>query len=291
MTTITISGRIPKYFFGRLKEEFQGELYNVLSIADEDIENEQDFLRLLLSATFDEDSRNNFMELIPLEELEEECPNFFDVFRSIEEGLDHFGLYDIIFDTAENWDGGNGFITFFEDDSKINISNGESVLVETTLGEFSTEVSSYHSEDTPEDDQQRELSEKIKNFIEKNSEEFGLPESLGVGVNEKGSNFISSWFSPPALNEISDNDYSVVILHDEIIEYNFYLDSDFDFNKLTFLTFVEAQSIRQNQCSTIANYVFYDNQVLEPSEKWISDKDIYLEYEPSEGNLDYLLNG
>ncbi len=41
---IKVSGRIPKYFFGTLAEEYQKEIEEILDYCHDDIETEQDFL-------------------------------------------------------------------------------------------------------------------------------------------------------------------------------------------------------------------------------------------------------
>lgn len=293
---ITLSGRIPKYFFGSVKDSFQDELQTVLSIADESIETEQDFLKLFLNLTLEdrEQARGDFENVVPLGEFEEQCPNLFEVFNEIAEyDLDHLGLYDALFDTAEYWEGGTGFVTFFEDDCKISIIiNGQETIKDLTIGEFAQQVNAYHTENTPESNQEKILFDKLKDFIQINSEEFGLSEDMGVSVNKEGAMFSELWFTPPALESISDRENSVSIYHDDIIDYTFYIETEkFDFGKLLFLTYANYADFRGNSLTTLANYVFYDNKNIQPDESWHRDKGIELEYESKEISLDFLING
>jgi len=293
---IILSGRIPKYYFGRLKESFQDEFQEVLLMADESIETEQDFLKLLLGTTLEdkESERENFTELIPLEELEEKCPNFYSLYQEIlDYDLDHFGLYDALFDTAEYWAGGNGFITFFEDDCSFQLLiNGKEVIKNSNFGDFSKSVKSYHTEEAPVDEFEKNISKSLRAFIQQNSNEFGLPDDLGVGINKEGIMFCESWFTPPSFEEICDRDFSVTILHDDIIEYTYFLEvENFDLTKLLFLAHANYGDFRGNSLTTIANYLFYDNEIVLPDENWHRDKGIELEYESRDINLDFFLNG
>lgn len=293
---IILSGRIPKYYFGKVKESFQEELQDVLSIADESIETEQDFLRLLLSTTLeDKDTeRENFTNLIALSELEDKCPNFYALYQEIlEYDLDHFGLYDALLDTADYWAGGTGFITFFEDDCSIQILvNGKEIHKSSSFGDFSKVLKGYHTEDTPVDEFENKIFDSLKAFIRKNSGEFGLPDDLGVGINKEGVMFCEAWFSPQAFEEISDRDFSITIMHDDIIDYSYYLEvENFNLSKLLFLSHANYGDFRGNSLTTIANYMFYDNELVLPDESWHRDKGIELEYESRDINLDFLLNG
>ncbi len=293
---ITLSGRIPKYFFGRVKALYQDELKTVLSISDESIETEQDFLQTLLKTTLEEREaeRKNFRDLVPMDQLEENCPELFKLLEEIEEyDLDHFGLYDAIFDTAEYWQCGTGFISFFEDDCKISISiNGNEVIKDKSFGEFAKNESSYHTENIPENDNEKHLFNSLKKFIEVNSEEFGLPEDIGIGINNEGSTFCETWFTPPSFESICERDFSVTILHNDIIDYTFYIETEkFDFKKLMFLTYANYADFRENSLTTLANYIAYDNEIIQPDESWHRDKGIELEYEPKSCTIDFLING
>jgi len=293
---ITISGRIAKYYFGRIKDDLQDELKSVLSISDEAIETEQDFLKLFLSITLEarEEARDNFKNLVPLDAFEEQCPNLFAIFNEVlEYDLDHFGLYDALFDTAEYWEGGTGFVSFFEDDCKVSfVINGQETIKDLSLGEFAQQINGYHTENPPENDQERILSDKLKEFIQLNSEEFGLSEDMGVSINKEGAMFSELWFTPQALEAISDRENSVSIYHDDIIDYTFYIETEkFEFSKLLFLTYANYADFRGNSLTTLANYIFYDNKIIQPDETWHRDKGIELEYESKDISLDFLING
>lgn len=293
---IILSGRIAKYFFGRVKESFQSELQDVLSIADESIENEQDFLKLLLNTTLEdkEAERENFTNLIPMSDLEDKCPNFYALYSEIlEYDLDHFGLYESLFDTAEYWPGGSGSISFFEDDCNIQVIVNDNELINNqSFGDFAQSVKGYHMEDSPENDDENKIFDTLKAFIERNSGDFGLPDDVGIGINKQGVMFCETWFSPQSFEEISSRDSSVTIMHDDIIEYSYYLEVEkFDFAKVLFLAHANYADFRGNSLTTIANYMFYDNEIILPDENWQRDKGIELEYESRDINIDFFLNG
>lgn len=293
---IILSGRIPKYFFGKVNESFQDELQEVLEFTDESIEDVQDFLKLFLNLTLEnkDEERENFLNCVPIEEFEERCPNLYALYSEIlEYDLDHFGLYESLFETAEYWSGGTGFISFFEDDCQIQILvNGKEIVNNKSFGDFSNSIKRHHTEETPENEIEEKISESLKSFILNNSEEFGLPEDIGGGINKEGIIFCEVWFSPPAFEEISDRDFSVTIMHDDIIEYSYYLEvENFDLGKVLFLAHANYADFRGNSLETIANYMFYDNEVVIPDENWHRDKGIELEFESRETNLDFFLNG
>ena len=78
----------------------------------------------------------------------------------------------------------------------------------------------------------------------------------------------------------------------DIIDYTFYIETEkFDFSKLLFLTFSNYADFRGNSLTTLANYVFYDNNIVQPDESWHRDKGIELEYESKDISLDFLING
>jgi hypothetical protein len=293
---ITLSGRIPKYFFGLLKEEFREEIKSIIGMSIPGLLNEQTLLTAILKTTLEdyEDDRAYFEQLLKRDEIVKQCPNLVALYQEIEEyNLDHFGLYEALFDTADYWPGGTGFVSFFEDDCNISISvNGESTMKEISLGEFSEISSGYHTENGPENDSEKSIDKLLKDFITSNMYYFGLSEDMGVNCNKLGVMFAKEWFVPPVLEDVCDRKYNVTIQHDDIIDYTFYFETEnFDFKKLLFLTYANYADFRNNSSTTFANYIFYDNEILTPDETWHRDKGIELEYEPRGTSLDFLING
>jgi hypothetical protein len=293
---ITLRGRIPKYFFGLLKDDFRDEVQSIIRMSIPGISNEQTLLTAILKTTLEdyEDDRAYLEDLLKRDEIKNQCPNLVALYQEIEEyNLDHFGLYEALFDTADYWPGGTGFVSFFEDDCKISISvNGKSTVKEISLGEFAEISSGYHTENGPENDIEKSIHTRLKDFIASNMHDFGLSEDMGVNCNKLGVMFAEEWFVPPVLEDVCDRKYNVTIQHDDIIDYTFYIETEnFDFKKLLFLTFANYSDFRDNSSTTFANYIFYDNEIITPDETWHRDKGIELEYEPRGTSLDFLING
>ena len=293
---ITLSGRIPKYFFGLLKADFRDEVKSIIEMSIPGLLNEQTLLTAILKTTLEdyEDDRAYLEELLKRDEIADQCPNLVALYQEIEEyNLDHFGLYEALFDTADYWPGGTGFVSFFEDDCKISISvNGEIALNEISLGEFSEISSGYHTENGPENETEKSIDKLLKDFIATNIHDFGLSEEMGVNCNKLGVMFAEEWFVPPVLEDICDRKYNITIQHDDIIDYTFYFQTlNFDFKKLLFLTYANYADFRNNSSTTFANYIFYNNEIITPDETWHRDKGIELEYEPRGTSLDFLING
>jgi hypothetical protein len=293
---IIFKGRISKYFFGKVKGSFQDELQVIFSFADKSIIAEQDFLRLLLSTTLEDKNaaKENFKRLIPLAELERKCPNLFSLYEKIlHYNLNHFELYDALFDTATSWSGGTGFITFFEDDCSIQIIlDGIQVINNLKLEDFALPTKNFYSDDTLVEESEKKLSAALKRFIDQNSTDFGLAEDLRLDINKEGVLFCDTWFSPKPFQDLCTRRFNVTILHDDIIEYSYYLEvEDFSFDKILFLSHSNHRDFRGTSLSTKANYMFYDGKIILPHENWYRDKGITLEYEPEYTNLDFFLNG
>ena len=283
---IQVSGRIPKYFFGTLREEYQQEIEEILDCCHEDIETEQDFLEKILGLTL-EDSRSEreafFEEVISEEELAK-FPEFKKLHEDIiEEDAMHFRLFEMLFDSDWTF----GYMSFFETDARVEITSGDETMFEGTLEEFS-DVSSGGN---MEEDGDSEDAEEIRQLAAANPS-YGMDVEYGSwSRNEKGALFVQASVDAPGLVEMSKSDYSVTIHMDDIVDHAFYVEADsFDMSKLAFVSHIWADQFRNSACETKFNYVFYDREEVWHEETWHRDKGISLYYN-SDDSLDFLLNG
>jgi len=284
---IKVSGRIPKYFFGTLGEEYQKEIEEILDYCHDDIEDEQDFLEKFLELSLDGSHsafESFFEEVIPEEDFVKftAFKEAFDIIK--DESAGHYRLMEIMFET--DWTFGE--VTFFESDAQIDIKvDGESVY-EGTLEDFDDEGEGGNMEE----DSDSEDAGEIRLLSAKNPN-FGMEaEYANWNRNSKGSMFTRINIDPEGLTKMAKSDYSVTIYMDDIIEYFFYMAEveDFDMSKLNFVQHAWADQFRNSACPTKFNYVFYDNEPVERDQNWIRDKGVTLYYN-SDDSLDFLLNG
>ena len=284
---IKVSGRIPKYFFGTLAEEYQKEIEEILDYCHDDIETEQDFLEKFLELTLDGSHsafESFFDEVIPEEEFAKFAAfkEAFDIIK--DESAGHYRLMEIMFDT--DWTFGE--VVFFESDAQIEITADGETLYEGTLEDFDDEGSGGNMEE----DSESEDAGEIRLLSAKNPS-FGMdPEYCDWNRNSRGCLFTRINIDPEGLTKMSKSDYGVTIYMDDIIEYFFYLGEveDFDMSKLTFASHAWADQFRNSACPTKFSYVFYDNEAIDRDQNWIRDKGVTLYYN-SDDSLDFLLNG
>ena len=284
---IKVSGRIPKYFFGILGEEYQKEIDEILDYCHDEIETEQDFLEKFLELSLECSDRafESFFEEVISEENLANFPEFKSAFDIIkDESAGHYRLMEIMFETDWTY----GEVTFFESDAQIDIKvDGESIY-EGTLEDFDDETSGGNMEE----DSDSEDAAEIRLLAEKNTN-FGMePEYANWNRNNQGSLFTRINIDPEGLTKMSKSDYSVTIYMDDIIEYFFYIAEveDFDMSKLNFVSHAWVDQFRNSACPTKFNYVFYDNKEVGRDQNWIRDKGVTLYYN-SDDSLDFLLNG
>lgn len=295
---ITISGRIPKYFFGCLKKKTKSEAQKLINDSNVEIEDMQEFLSLFTAMSMEnsEEAKSDFKDRIKgFEKFEKHCPELFSIMEEIESvGMGHFRMYELLFDTPRDWEGGNAYMSFFEDDAAITVQvDGVKIVDTILLKDFSQSVFGFNTGDEPSNENEKNLGKWIKAFAKKNKKAFGLGDEIGASVNAQGARFMELWFTPPALDTFASKDDQVVIEHDDIIDYNFQFEAEaFSFDDLAFLAHANYGDFRGSACPTIANYVFYKHELLIPDETWHRDKGITLTY-ASDGldTLTFLLNG
>jgi len=299
---INVSGRIPKYYFGVLKQEFRDEVKEALQYCHEDIETENDFLNLIFSLTLDglDDPQEELFKAISREDLEK-LPNFNELVNNfIDEGGSHFEMIDWLFDNPELDKYGSYYgISFFENDSRISVLvDGETLIEEVSLKEFCN-GETFWAEEVEKGSEEYGLVKRLNEFKSVNSE-FGFePEDdyYSCSKNESGAVFISCELEYPELREFTKShpkEEQVTIYFDDITTWTFYIDTEdeeFDMKDLTFVSYSGAEEFRNSACEIIFSHLFYKNGLIQPDENWLRDKGISLMYGESRGldRLDFLL--
>lgn len=283
---IKVSGRIGKYFFGTLREEFQEEIDSIVGDCTDGIEDEQDFLRKVLELTLEgnEEPRANFHDEVIGQDALESYPNFKSLIdRIVEEDLNHFNLFDELFFTAER---GFDFVNFFDCDAQIEITVDGEQTINTSLGEFYEDEGEGggHTED-------EELTSTIADIVEKNPELDIYTDYVGWKRNKQGYLFADPAMAPESMERLAYSDYGVTVFLDDITTFTYSIGSEgeFDPNDVAFLKFQYADDFTGG-VETVFNYVFYKGEMLHPDEDWSRDKGITLNYNPDE-SMEFLLNG
>jgi len=302
---ITVSGRIPKYFFGVLNEKYRDELKEALQYCSDEIETENEFLEKILNLTLEGfgDPIEELFNIISKENLEK-LPNFNELVNYfIEENEGHFQMIEWLFDFPNMSKYGSFYgLSLFEDDAYItikNYENGKIITEETRLSDFiSGEGEKIWAEEVEEGGEGYDDVLRIKELKAENPS-FGFSEDdyFSWYKNELGSTFLSDGLTYPDLvkfTEENPREEQVTIYFDDITEWTFFIntdDEDFDFKNLTFVSYPGAEEFRNSDI--VFSHLFYKNQQIEPEENWIRDKGITLLYGESRGleRLDFFLYG
>lgn len=296
---ITVSGRIPKYFFGALNEKYREEIKEALQYCnDEEIETENEFLERIFALTLDgwDDPKEDLYNTISKENLEK-LPNFNELVNDfIENGGSHYEMIDCLFDSVSMYKYGSNYgVSFFEDDAYITVKNCETdeVLVEESkLEDFiSGGQETMWAEEVEEGGDGYEDLVRINEFRLKNND-FGFePESdyFSWHKNELGATFLSTSLDYPELEEFfksHPHEEQATVYFDDITEWTFFVDTEdeeFDFKNLTFVSYSGAEEFRNSACDIVFSHLFYKNELINPDENWIRDKGITLMYGESRG--------
>lgn len=291
---IKISGRIPEYYFGNVKEEYIEVFEKALEHANENMDTMQTFLEALLKTTLED--REEDMEIfkvdMDMEAVKEDCPKLVELLDKIKEDeMNHYELYEEILDIPYK-----PTIIFIEDDARISITKNwgeDEVLAPQKLSDFLGEQE-YIDLTEPENEA---IKNQIAALYEEQNGEFafdGEVEEMTVYQSEQKTLLISNWIKPDDLSpdEFLEKEHEVMIIHDDIVDYTFDITTkNFDLSKITFLQFASADEIRQSAAELVANYLFYGNEHISPDRDWHRDKGIELQYEPQYGGLRALLEG
>jgi len=297
---ITIGGEIPKYFFGKLKENIKGELQKLIQFMNGDIQSMSNLLFDFISAVFknySEDFKNRFSEL----DFINQCPQLSQILQESENdwGLPDWRINELLFDMPEEWIrgeiSGNHFLPFFEENARITVTvDGSKIIDNINLSEFEKSIFGYNLADEAQTEEQKALAKWLTSFCEVNSEIFGLPdEEIGVSINSHGTKFMCLWFTPPSLSEFLTRDNAVVIEKNDTLDYKFILSvENFKFDKLAFLSHANTQDFRESEYSNVANFLFYDNRLIVPEGEWYDEQIISVNFEPDNfKRLDFFLEG
>ncbi len=301
---INVSGRIPKYFFGVLREEYRDEVKEALQYCNDDIETENDFLNLIFSLTLDgwNNPQEALFNAITKEDLEK-LPKFNELVNDfIETGGSHFEMIDCLFDNPDLGKYGSYYgISFFESDAQISVLvDDETLIEETSLEEFCN-GETFWAEDVEEGTEEYNDVQRINEFKSVNSE-FGFDtedDYYSWNKNEQGATFLSCELMYPELEEFTESnsrEEQVTVYFDDITTWAFYIDTEdeeFDMKNLTFVSYPGAEEFRNSACDIVFSHLFYKNELIQPDENWIRDKGITLMYGESRGldRLDFLLHG
>jgi hypothetical protein len=295
---IVVGGRIPKYFFATLNEDFRNELSEALRYCSEEIESEQDFLNLILDMTLEnsEQSREDFFKIISNEDLKR-LPNFNKLVDDIiTYDWNHFELLDSEFFEIPNWNG--GYLTMFEGDAHITIwKNEEKIVDEVRLDRFSEKVAEWHTDDHQENQDLTSLR-IMKDLMFRNKEHFDGSDYFGWGRNQEGCFFLEGYFNPPAFNEFIEqsrinNEYNtggqLSIYFDDYADWTFYITTEnFEMKDLTFVNWSTCEQFRNSAFPCKFVELYYKGGLVYPEENWYRDKGISLSYEDE--TLDMLVN-
>jgi len=298
---IKLSGRIPKYFFGVLKDKYKEEAKEALQYCN-DIKTENDFLNLIFALTLDgiNDPKEALFNAISKEDLEK-LENFNELVMSfIESGEGHYQMIDCLFDSPCLTKYGSYYgISFFETDAQISIIENDRALVEeTSLEDFISDAETICAEEAEEGTEEHKDLLRINQFRSETS--FGFDpndEYYSWRKNEAGATFLSSQLLYSELDEFANDnpiDQQVTIFFDDITDWTFYIDTegeDFDMKDLTFVSYPGAEELRSGEI--VFSHLFYKNEVIVPDENCIRDKGISLMYGKSRGlaRLDFFING
>jgi hypothetical protein len=296
---ITVSGRIPKYFFGALNEKYREEVKQALQYCNfDEVETENEFLERIFALTLDGwgDPVEELYNAISKENLEK-LPNFNELVNDfIENGGSHYEMIDCLFDSVSMYKYGSNYgVSFFEDDAYITVKNCENdeVLVEETkLEDFiSGGQENMWAEEVEEGGEGYEDLVRLNEFQSKNTD-FGFDaesDYFSWYKNELGSTFLSTSLNYPELEKFYEShphEEQATVYFDDITEWTFFVDTedeDFDFKNLTFVNYSGGEEFRNSACDIVFSHLFYKNELINPEENWIRDKGISLMYGESRG--------
>mgnify|MGYP000105776860 CR=1 FL=1 len=278
---IQISGVMPNYFFGAVKEKYLTELETALDCASEDLEEIGDVIKALFETTLDNTIENGlelFKSNFDMEILAEKCPNMMEIITQVENNeMNYHDFYYFFFDSPDF-----GGLDVIEDDAYITITvNGEIVVEEQTLEEFLGEAWEKESVDYDED---AKIAAIAQSFVDAHTETYGIDigvlDDIKTEMSENGVKQLINWMEPESYKEFKQREHNVTICHDDITEYTYYFKTEnFVLAKLIFFAYENMHNFRNSACEYVGSYLFYDNEVLDPDKNWMGNNGIELEYD------------
>ena len=287
---ITISGRIPNYFFGCVLPEYLEEFEKAMEyVTDEDIETLEEFIVALHATTLEDVFDNgieDFKGKLDLDEIQANCPKLYALLNDIEEqSMGHYNFYEEVLDAPFD------DVHVIENDAYITITvDDEEVISQQKLETFIGETGNV---DFEEDEATGAF---IQNFWDTQKERFGISaeelEDIYAFRSENGALLISNWFEPKKLKDYVKREHNVTVEHDNIVDLDFYIETEnFDVSKLAFLQYANMADFRNSAAEYVGSYLFYDNEYIRPEQNIMRDKGITLEYEPQYTSLEFLIEG
>ena len=294
---ITVSGRIPKYYFGRLKSKYQSEIEKVDSLFKNPLEADASrFIELLFFLTLEraELARESFRKAIDLSALKK-LPAFNSIANYFLCRSDsHWRLIEWLFDPAftTRISGRPECVLLFEDDASISINVNrfgkiQTVVNETSLKDFSglscspLGVSLGHS-----------VRDSVRSIF--SNQAIGVSsDQHGKGVDCKNtSNGCVFLKGVVKFEELRRFDYEnsssnqVTIFFDDITMWQFQLVDDcFRLDRLIFTAHQPSRLFRESACETVFNNIWYNGNLVVPTERRYRDKGIEIYYGVKRGNM------
>ena len=287
---IEISGRIPNYFFGAVREEYLEELQTALDCASEDIEEIGDVIKALFHTTLDNFFENHLETLksnFDMEIIAEKCPKIMEIIQMVEDDEmgGHYRFYEWFLDDPSH------DLEVIEDDAYITITVNEEIVVEKQ------ELKKFLGETDFPDYKDAKTTAIVTALLDANKETYGidydvLEEDIGIGVSKNGVKQFHHWMEHENFKEFKSRKNNVTICHDNITVFNFGFETEnFDLAKLIFLGYSNMADFRHSGREYVGSYLAYDSKVLDCDTDWIRDKGIELMYEPNFQSLKYLIDG
>ena len=289
---IKISGRIPEYYFASVSEDYIEVFEKSIEHANENMDTMETFLQALIKTTLENKEKD--MEIfkvdLDMEAIKKDCPKLVELLDKIkEDDMDHYELYDEIFDTPYD-----PRVIFIENDARISITKNwgeDEVLAEQKLSDFLGEEKEIDLTEA----ENEAIKNQVTELCEEQKDEFvfdGEVDMVWQSVNKTLT--INNWIKPDNLtyDGFLEKEHDVVIIHDDIVDYTFDITTkNFDLSKITFLQFASAGEIRESAAELVANYLFYGKKHISPDKDRHRDKGIELEYQSRYGGLSALLEG
>ena len=285
---IEISGRIPNYFFGAVREEYLAELQTALDCASEDIEEIGDVIKALFHTTLDgfENQLEVFKSNFDMDIIAEKCPNMMEIIQMVEDDeMGHYRFYEWFLDDPRH------DLEVIEDDAYITITVNDEIVVEKQ------ELKKFLGETDFPDYEDAKTTAIVTAFLDANKETYGidydnLEEDIGIGVSKNGVKQLHHWMEHENFKEFKSRENQVTICHDNISVFDFNFETEnFDLAKLIFLGYSNMDDFRKSGPEYVGSYLVYDSEVFDFDRDVIRDKGIELEYEPDFQSLMFLIEG
>lgn len=287
---IEISGRIPNFFFGAVREEYLEELQTALDCSSDDIEEIGDVIQALFHTTLDnsfEDHLETFKSNFDMDIISDKCPNIMEIIQMVEnDEMGHYRFYEWFLDDPRH------DINVIEDDAFITITvNNEVIVDREELKDFLIDS------EFPDYDNDSKTKTIVKDFLDANKESYGLDyddleDDISIGVSKNGVKQISHWMEHENFKDFKTRENNVTVCHDNIsiLYYNFDTEN-FDLAKLIFLGYSNMADFHNSAPEYVGSYLAYGSEVIEPEVEVERDKGIELEYEPRFQSLLFLIEG